>query len=46
MQKLPNSLDWMHTKYGDNTAPYEFVVNMKNTEGGVNGIWKENAANS
>lgn len=46
MQMLPRSLNWMHNKYGDDTQPYEVVIKMKNNEGGVNGTWKEDAANN
>ena len=46
MPKLPGSLNWMHNKYGDDTSPFEVVVDMVNTEGGVNGTWKEDAENN
>jgi hypothetical protein len=46
MTKSPSSLNWMHTKYGDDVAPYEIVVEMLNNEGGVNGTWREDAENN
>ena len=43
MQKLPRNLAWMHGKYGDDTQPWEITLRMPNTEGGVDGVWAENA---
>jgi len=36
----------MHTKYGDDTSPFDVVVNMTNNEGGVDGTWAEDAENN
>ena len=33
----------MHSKYGDNTQPWDVSVKMPNVEGGVDGAWAENA---
>ena len=46
MNKCNNSLDWMHTKYGDDTAPFEIIVDMSNNEGGVDGTWAEDSENN
>jgi hypothetical protein len=43
MQKLPRNLDWMHSKYGDESNPWELTVSFPNNEGGVDGVWAENA---
>lgn len=43
MQKLPRNLDWMHNKYGDDTQPWEVTLKMPNIEGGVDGVWADNA---
>lgn len=36
----------MHTKYGDDTAPFDIIVDMINNEGGVDGTWAEDAKNN
>ena len=46
MLRKPQSLNWMHAKYGDDTSPFEVTILMANNQGGVNGQWSQSADNN
>ena len=46
MIKEQHAFEWMYTKYGGKSQPWEYSVTFPNIEGGVDAVWLETAKNN